>query len=189
MWTEWRRIVALVLVCLLPAFAIHAGPPTEAEIAARAHFELGRRHHELGEYDQAITEFKAAYLASAIPLFLFNIAQSYRRAGDTRQAIAFYKRFLELAPYAEERPEVERTLDQLQRSLPSDAPLQPPSVVLTPTVQPTPVPRSTRRRTGIIVGVTVGVAAIVGAAVALGVVFGRHQDLPASDLGTYPVFR
>ncbi len=49
--------------------------------AAKAHFSKGTRMYEVGDYGQALDEFKAAHLAKPDPAFLYNIAQCHRQLG------------------------------------------------------------------------------------------------------------
>src|SRR5262245_24016710 len=77
-----------------------AGAATAADgtAAAPAHFKQGRKLYQVGEYAQALDEFKKAYLAREDAAFLFNIAQCHRQLGDNRQALTFFKRYLADAP-------------------------------------------------------------------------------------------
>lgn len=51
-----------------------------------------------GRYDDAIRELQAAYKLKPNPNYLFSIAQSHRRAGRNREALAVYQRFLKESP-------------------------------------------------------------------------------------------
>jgi hypothetical protein len=59
--------------------------------AARRHFEEGTKAFNLGEFERAAKEYRAAYNAKADPVFLYNIAQAYRLANDFSDALFFYK--------------------------------------------------------------------------------------------------
>ena len=50
---------------------------------ARDHYERGMAHYQLGEFPQAIDEFKIAYAASRAPGLLFNMAQASRLCNTT----------------------------------------------------------------------------------------------------------
>jgi tetratricopeptide (TPR) repeat protein len=84
---------------------------------AKQHYALGVKHYDLAEYDPALREFKAAYLAAPDPAFLFNIAQCHRKLGNFQDAITFYRTFLRRAPEAPNRPEIERRIADLQREI------------------------------------------------------------------------
>ena len=62
-------------------------------LAARAQV-----HYDLGEYGQAIADYEDAYRIAKTPGFLYNLAQSYRLAGDCVTASSMYRNYLRLAP-------------------------------------------------------------------------------------------
>jgi hypothetical protein len=62
---------------MLATATSHADDKVEA---ARL-FELGKRHYNLNEHDEAIAQFKAAYKRFPDAVYLFNIAQAYRLKG------------------------------------------------------------------------------------------------------------
>jgi hypothetical protein len=83
-------------------------------------FNQGNTAYNLGRFDEAVGHFTKAYEAWPQPEFLYNIAQSYRLAGNCKQALHFYKRFKSLkekddkAPLsAKKREEVERFINEL----------------------------------------------------------------------------
>ena len=68
--------------------------PTKAkDLATR-----GRIYHDAGDYQAAIAAFKEAYVLAPSPGLLFNIAQSYRLAGNCDEAAWMYRRFLDTNP-------------------------------------------------------------------------------------------
>ena len=132
--------IALAATSIAPVRA--ADDPAAAE--AKRHYEEGTKAFNLGEYPRAIAEFKATYNAKPDPLLLYNIAQSYRLAGDASQGLFFYKSFLRNMPDAANRKEVEAQIRKLekvladQKSNPAIAP--PPIVIPPPTTAAAPVP-------------------------------------------------
>ena len=62
-------------------------------------------------------------------MLLYNIAQAYRKKGDHRQATAFYRRYLEAAPGAEDRKSVEARIRELQAKASVPTPAAPPAAV------------------------------------------------------------
>lgn len=209
-------VVSLALVTAMAADA--QSPPSAVTVeAAHAHFEMGRRQHELGNYLAAVDEFKQAYLAQPEPIILFDIAQSYRRAGRLTDARAFYQRFIERVPDGAQRRAALQIMRELEASpgTPAAAPSPPsspspsndapasatpsrgvpataatvPSGPPTPSlVSPPPAPPArSRRPLWIGLGVTLG-ALGVAAAITAAVVATRTGG-PSSDLGTYPVLR
>lgn len=105
--------------------AMAAPAPTQNDDAhaAKAKYESGARHFDLSEYQSALADFKDAYRIKPDPAFLYNIAQCYRRLGQTEDAIAFYQTYLRRAPDAKNRDEVERRVRELEalRDVPGGA--------------------------------------------------------------------
>ncbi|MES1171790.1 MAG: tetratricopeptide repeat protein [Bacteroidota bacterium] len=118
-----------------------ADDPASSE--AKRHYEEGTKAFNLGEYPRAIAEFKATYNAKPDPLLLYNIAQSYRLAGDAGQALFFYKSFLRNMPAAANRKEVEGHIKTLQKQVAEqkkDPDAAPPAVAVPPVAAPAASP-------------------------------------------------
>jgi tetratricopeptide (TPR) repeat protein len=133
-----RRVACLFLTLIVLA-------PTASRAEDRAPDEIARRHHErattfynLGQFEEAIGEYRKGYEQKADPVFLYNIAQAYRQLGALDRALFFYRRYLSTLPGAPNRPQVEQLvveLDQLvaaQERARSPAPPQPLSGVSAP---------------------------------------------------------
>lgn len=69
-----------------------------AEERAQEHVEKARASFKKGDYQASIDNLNAAYVLLPRPIYLFNIAQSYRRMGNRPAAISFYERFVEADP-------------------------------------------------------------------------------------------
>jgi tetratricopeptide (TPR) repeat protein len=82
---------------------------------ARAHFERGDQLFKIGQFDDAIVEFKRAYELSPAPGLLFNIAQAYRAQKDREHALYFYTTYLREDPNAPEREYVEERIKELKQ--------------------------------------------------------------------------
>src|SRR6266542_6683647 len=84
-----RTILAsCFVVCILLVGVAGAQPPSadaNVNALARRHFREGSKAYSLGDFARAIREYRAAFEAKADPAFLYNIAQSYRLAGDPAQ--------------------------------------------------------------------------------------------------------
>jgi tetratricopeptide (TPR) repeat protein len=143
-----------VLALLLTLGAV---APARADDAAtaREHYQKGSSFYDLGRYTEAIQEFEAAYEIKNDPALLYNLAQSHRLAGNSEQALHFYRTYLRYVPGAKNRGEIEdriRQLEQLvaqknavQSTLPPPAPTgttpppaATPPVITTPPVAPAP---------------------------------------------------
>jgi tetratricopeptide (TPR) repeat protein len=84
---------------------------------ARAHFQQGDTYFKLDKYAVALQEFEQAYLAKQDPSFLYNIAQCHRLMGNRVEAIRFYKRYLNDAPTAANRPVAEKHIRDLESAI------------------------------------------------------------------------
>jgi tetratricopeptide (TPR) repeat protein len=122
----------VIMVC---AAALLAAPGARAQNTsaetAQAHFDRGAKLYNLGHFQESIADFEKAYDLDPSPIFLFNIAQSHRQLGNKERALFFYRRYLEQAPNATNRDDVERRMKDLQASLQQEAELKqkPPTEV------------------------------------------------------------
>ena len=70
----------LLILGLLVSSVAHADPKADKAEATK-HYELGKRHYNLNEWDDAIAEFKAAYLLFP-GLALFAVTWGFNALGD-----------------------------------------------------------------------------------------------------------
>jgi len=128
-----------------------AGDPKAEQ--ARAHFQQGDTYFKLEKYAPALQEFEQAYLAKQDPSFLYNIAQCHRLMGDRVEAIRFYKRYINDAQTAPNRPVAEKHIHDLEAAIEAEhltgarppppvpvSPASPPAGGGTPTSPGTVVP-------------------------------------------------
>ena len=129
-----KMILAVALVLMLPA----AARAEDGTAAAKRHFSSGRKHFDLGEYQQALDDFKEGYRLKDDPVFLYNIAQCYRLLNEHEEAIRAYRSYLNRAPDAPNRDEVERKIAALQEAIASEHKAQttPPNHVMVPAASP-----------------------------------------------------
>jgi tetratricopeptide (TPR) repeat protein len=102
-------VVVLALVALTSTSA--ADERTEA----KEHFVKGTKAFDLGAYEEAVSEYSAAYRLHDDPALLYNIAQAHRLAEHTTEALRFYRMFLVRSPNATNRDEVEQKITELQK--------------------------------------------------------------------------
>jgi tetratricopeptide (TPR) repeat protein len=88
------------------------GTPEEL---ARRHHDRGSRLYNLGQFEEAISEYRRGYEQRADPVFLYNIAQAYRQLGAPEKSLFFYRRYLSTAPEAANRGQVEQLVTELER--------------------------------------------------------------------------
>ncbi len=79
-----------------------AGQKTVREL-----IESATRSYQAGQYDQAASEYFAAYEKKPLAALLFNVAQSHRKAGRFQEALTLYERFLKEDPKSTLVPEAE----------------------------------------------------------------------------------
>ncbi|HXI60194.1 MAG TPA: tetratricopeptide repeat protein, partial [Polyangia bacterium] len=106
--------MAIVLGWLIASAPARA-EDTAATAAAREHYQKGTAFFDLGKYQDAIKEFEAAYEAKNDPAFLYNLAQSYRLAGNPEQALRFYRTYLRKNPKPPNRADIEEKIAQLEK--------------------------------------------------------------------------
>ncbi len=90
------------LLCAVAVLGVLFAQPPRAQAQddtaqAKAHYAKGKEHFNAGRFEDAAREFKKAYLIKRIPGILFNIAQTYRKLGDTKMAIHFFDKFVQEA--------------------------------------------------------------------------------------------
>ncbi len=119
--------------------------PADPKVLAKAKYEKGLNHYNLGEFDAAIVEFKAAYALTSAPGLLFNIAQSYRLKKDYVPASLFYRNYLRLKPDAPNKADVEARIVEMDKSIedqkgitlsPPQGMLQPDGETVKPAIDP-----------------------------------------------------
>jgi len=108
-------IVALSIGILAPAPLARASDAATEE--ARQHFLKGQQLFDVGRWDDAAAEFEQAYAARNDPIFIYNMAQAFRRKGDVRRAFNLYKNYLIKAPNSPQRAEVEERIESLKKQL------------------------------------------------------------------------
>ncbi len=105
------------------------------------HYDRATRAYDLGKYPEAIDEYQKVYEIDGDPVMLYNIAQAYRLNDQPQDAIHFYRRYLQRAPEARNRDDVERKITSQEKVIEDKrkaaAAVQPPPVA-TPPVKPPP---------------------------------------------------
>ena len=111
---------------------------------AKALYEQGLSHYNLGEFDQAIAAFRKSYELTQAPGLLFNIAQAFRLKKDYEQATYFYTTYLRLQPDASNRADVEARLAEMQQAIEEQKKLEkkPPIGTIAPEDNTATTPRA-----------------------------------------------
>jgi tetratricopeptide (TPR) repeat protein len=141
------RVAKLLLLsglsCLLWAGAARAAdltPQQKAEM--RSLYDKATRAYDVGKYAEAIEDYQKAYEIGGDPPMLYNIAQSYRLNNQPGEAVRFYKRYLQRAPSARNREDVERKIAEQEKIMEEQKKLQPPPPPVVP-APATPAPTTT----------------------------------------------
>ena len=171
-----------MLVLVLARIA-HADDTVDAAAQSKADvfFQKGQQDYQSGRFQAAIELFKDAYELVHDPVYLFNIAQSYRKAADCTNAADFYAQYLAASPSAENAETVRSLQRELapcveQRRRERDAAKRADELARQP--RPAPAAETVHDRGG---GVRVAGLATAGAGV-VGIVVGIAYGVRSHDL-------
>jgi tetratricopeptide (TPR) repeat protein len=168
--------IAALAAAVPSAHADSALRPERVPVKARELASRGRVLHEGGDYHAAIAAFQEAYVLAPSPGLLFNLAQSYRLAGNCDDAAWMYRRFLDTNPLGDHRTLAEQHLAfvrtcgngglrlGLPAQRPSDVPAPPEPARLTAERHAAPSPAPPYKRVGAYTALGGGLA-LAGAAV------------------------
>jgi|GEM_PF-477552 hypothetical protein len=135
-----RSRVAETVSCFLATLVLALASPARGDDSAteqaRQHYEIGTQQYDLGHWDDAIREFEKAYELRPDPSFLYNLAQAYRRKGDTKRALDLYRNYLAKIPKSPQRAEIEERIKSLQRQMEEAASAKPAPPAPEPTAPP-----------------------------------------------------
>jgi tetratricopeptide (TPR) repeat protein len=109
-------LALFVLICI-QGVSQQANAEDEATERARKHYVQAQKEYDLGNWEEAAREFSWAYELRPDPIFLYNMAQAYRRGGNLQRAIDLYKNYLLKDPSSPQRTDVEQRIQRLQKQL------------------------------------------------------------------------
>src|SRR4051812_2965671 len=113
--------------------------------AAGKHFSAAQEAFGARHYKTAATEFEAAYSITKDPVLLYNVGESYEKAGEGHQAVANYKAYLKEQPAAQDKAEVQRRIKAIEaknyKIASQSAPGDNPATATTAPATPPPSPR------------------------------------------------
>jgi tetratricopeptide (TPR) repeat protein len=164
------------MVIVAPRIAV-AQPADPATVYQQA-LSRGYALFDKAKYAEARAEFEKAYQIQPKPLLLFNIASTYRRENNAKTALAYYRKFLEVAP--KDHPQ-RRQADEAVAVLEERIDVERKQAVLReaaarPEPEPEPEPPAPRRGGALLwAGVATGLVGLAG----LG--WGVYQGSVAAD--------
>jgi hypothetical protein len=134
-------LLALSVVLLAPAARAAELTPAQ-KLEMKQLYEKATRAYDVGKYNEAIEDYQKAYEIGGDPPMLYNIAQAYRLNDQPAEAVRFYRRYLQRAPNARNREDVERKIADLEKTIEerrkTAAAATPPPVPAPPVVPATP---------------------------------------------------
>jgi tetratricopeptide (TPR) repeat protein len=115
-------------IVLLAALALGGlARADDAKAHARALYDRGMGHYNVGEFDAAAEDFKQAYQLTRAPGLLFNLAQACRLAHKNEEALRFYRTYLREKPNAVNKKDVKAFIALLEKMPAPAAPAPPPA--------------------------------------------------------------
>lgn len=107
-----------LLASLCISAALYAGPAAAQDFAAAGeHFAAAQEAFAKQDFTRAATEYQATYNITKDPALLYNIGESWQRAGDGPKAVAAYRSYLKDQPTATDRAEAERRIASIEAAL------------------------------------------------------------------------
>ncbi len=111
-----RGVPLVLALCTLLAGPVRAQQDASLE-EAKARAARAKVHYDLGEYQQAAEEYILVYRIKPLPALLYNIAQSYRQAGQYEKARQFYRSYLRETQDPKNRAVIEKAIRELDELL------------------------------------------------------------------------
>ena len=145
-----------------------------AAAVAREADAAGRAHYRAHDYAAAIDDYRRAHDALPDPLFLFDMAQAYRKLSDCAHAAELYRAYLQDRPDADNRLKVERFI----RSMDACTPPPPPPAAPPPPASETAASSESNARAWQFMGIGTGTIGLflVGAGIYFSADAGRDQS-------------
>src|SRR5262245_53352988 len=128
------RAVLLLMFAIAPRLAAAQPAPPGSEALAKDHYERGAKLFAERNYIAALGEFAAGYELVRRPMFLFNMGECARLAGDRDDARTYYQRYLATEPGGKYAALAQQRLELLDAK-----PAGPPNASPNPTPAPATV--------------------------------------------------
>jgi tetratricopeptide (TPR) repeat protein len=109
-----RSVAGFVIAVALP-LAAWAGKVEDE--SAKEHYEKAQIHYKLGEFEQALVQYRETYRFKPLAALLFNIAQCYRQLNNPERARFYYRNYLNDAKSPPNRVEVEKLIEDMTQMM------------------------------------------------------------------------
>jgi tetratricopeptide (TPR) repeat protein len=106
-----RTLAALLALAMYASVGVRTASAQETD-----HFNLGYEAAQIGDFEQAVSEFSLAYERDGDPLALYNLAQAYAASGDPVLAVQTFERLLALPSASAEQLGWSREALRVQRN-------------------------------------------------------------------------
>lgn len=183
-----RTLGVLTVLALPPALGAPAWAGADdaciRDERCREHHDKAIKLYTDGYYEEALTEFQAAYEARKLPLLLINIGRTMQKLGRPKEAIAYYERFqaAESKPDPDVQKRVQKYLIEAKALLGPDGsdpsegkPAATETKPAVPAAPPPPPPPPPGRSLIIAGGVLAGIG-VVGLATGVGLWAGSQSQ-------------
>jgi tetratricopeptide (TPR) repeat protein len=94
----------------------------ERKAQARVRYNQGAKHYNLGEFADALREFKEAYRLVEDPIFLYNMGQCHWKLKDYESALHAYRGYLRQAGEPPKAAEVRARISDLEARIARNEP-------------------------------------------------------------------
>jgi len=123
-----RFSVSVILWLLSLFLAVPSAAAVDRE-KARAHYDQGEKYYSLGEFENALAEYKKVLEFVDSAEMYYNIGQCYRMLKEHEKALFFYRRYLSHVPNAPNREVVEKHIATMTQELEAQKKAQQDQVV------------------------------------------------------------
>ena len=114
---RFASLVVALVVFAVSLETLGAGRAQANKQKAREFYRKGMAEYVLEHWDAAIGEFEAGFREEQEGAFLFNIAQAHRKAKRYEQSIQYFRKYLDFAPEAPDRAQVEKDIAEEEVAL------------------------------------------------------------------------
>lgn len=136
--------VVLITACLGLVASPAGAVSSQDRKTADALYQMALKHNKTGAFIKAAIAFESAYRLDPAPTLLYNAARSYHKAGQLKEAVALYRKYLGLKGVsAKERQAVIEQLERIDKKRETPA-NQPAAAPKKPSTTPSKAPLVTR---------------------------------------------